>query len=56
MVYRGEIEVFTKSAGRIGAFTLRALKELLKYHGFKIITAKEAPGVEPKELRYIDTN
>jgi 2-polyprenyl-3-methyl-5-hydroxy-6-metoxy-1,4-benzoquinol methylase len=45
---------FAKPATHIRAFTLRALKELLKYHGFKIITVRGAPGVEPKELRYID--
>jgi len=45
---------FAKPAGHIRAFTLRALKELLKYHDFKIITVKGAPGVKPKELRYID--
>ena len=52
VLWRGR--TFAKPAGHIRAFTLRALKELLKYHGFKIINVKGAPGVEPKELRYID--
>jgi hypothetical protein len=45
---------FAKPADHIRAFTLRALEELLKHHGFKIITVRGAPSVEPKELRYID--
>jgi hypothetical protein len=45
---------FAKPAGHIRPFTLRALKELLTYHGFKVIAVKGAPGVEPKELRLLD--
>jgi len=46
---------FAKPAGHIRPFTLEALKEVLAYHGFKIIHVKVAPGVEPRELRIIDT-
>jgi hypothetical protein len=53
-VYRGGVE-FVKLAGHIRPFTLRALKELLAYHGFKVIAVKGAPGVEPKELRLLDS-
>ena len=45
---------FAKPSGHIRPYTLKALKELLKYHGFKVINVKGAPGVEPKELRTID--
>lgn len=45
---------FAKPSGHIRPYTLRALKELLKYHGFRIIDIKGAPGVEPKELYVID--
>ena len=46
---------FAKPAGHIRPFTLKALKEVLTYHGFEIIHVKGAPGVEPRELRIIDT-
>jgi SAM-dependent methyltransferase len=46
---------FAKPAGHIRPFTLRALKELLAYHGFKVIAVKGAPGVEPRELRLLDS-
>ena len=35
-------------------FTLRALKELLQYHGFTIIKVRGAPGVEPREIAPLD--
>jgi len=38
---------FTKPSGHIRPFTLRALKELLHHHGFKIIKIKGAHGVNP---------
>jgi len=46
---------FAKPAGHIRPFTLKALREVLTYHGFEIIHVKGAPGVEPRELRIIDT-
>jgi SAM-dependent methyltransferase len=46
---------FAKPGGHIRPFTLRALKELLTYHGFKVIAVKGAPGVEPRELRLLDS-
>ena len=47
---------FTKPSGHIRPFTLRALKELLTYHGFKLVKVKGAPGVYPssKVFRLID--
>jgi ubiquinone/menaquinone biosynthesis C-methylase UbiE len=45
---------FTKPIGHIRPFTLRALKEVLSYHGFKIVKVMGAPGVEPKWLGIID--
>jgi len=45
---------FAKPAGHIRPYTLRALREVLTYHGFEIIHVKGAPGVEPRELRIID--
>lgn len=53
VLWRGR--TLSKPAGHIRPFTLKALKELLIYHGFKIVSIKGAPGVEPKELRYIDS-
>ena len=46
---------FAKPAGHIRPFTLRALKELLEYHGFKVIAVNGAPGVEPRELKLLDS-
>jgi len=45
---------FAKPAGHIRPYTLRALREVLTYHGFEIIDVKGASGVEPRELRIID--
>lgn len=45
---------FAKPAGHIRPYTLRALREVLTYHGFEIIDVKGAPEVEPRELRIID--
>ena len=39
---------FTKPSRHIRPFTLRALIELLRYHGFKVVKVKGAPGVYPK--------
>jgi SAM-dependent methyltransferase len=46
---------FAKPSGHIRPFTLRALKELLTHHGFEVVHVKGAPGVEPKELRALDS-
>jgi len=46
---------FAKPSGHIRPFTLRALKELLAHHGFEVVRAKGAPGVEPRELRALDS-
>jgi len=40
--------VFEKPTGHIRAFTLKALKQLLKHHGFQTIKAIGSPGVNPK--------
>jgi len=47
---------FSKPSGHIRPFTLRALKELLHYHGFKVAKVVEAPGVNPpiKAFQLID--
>jgi len=45
---------FTKPIGHIRPFTPRALKEVLSYHGFKIVEVRGAPGEEPKWLGIID--
>lgn len=45
---------FAKPGGRVRSFTLRALKELLIHHGFRIITVRGAPGVYPREITPID--
>jgi hypothetical protein len=45
---------FAKPSGHIRPFTLKALKELLIYYGFKVLHVKGAPGVEPRELRILD--
>ena len=39
---------FTKPSGHIRPFTLRALVELLRHHGFEVIRVKGAAGVYPK--------
>jgi SAM-dependent methyltransferase len=46
---------FAKPSGHIRPFTLKALKELLTHHGFEVVHVKGAPGVEPKELRALDS-
>ena len=46
---------FAKPTGHIRPFTLKALRDVLTYHGFEIIHVKGAPGVEPREIRIIDT-
>jgi len=47
---------FTKPSGHIRPFTLRALIELLRYHGFEVVKVKGAPGVYPpnKLFRLLD--
>ena len=45
---------FSRPAGHIRAYTLRALKELLTYHGFKILKVRGARGVYPKWLSPLD--
>lgn len=40
--------IFGGHAGHIRAFTLRALKELLKHHGFRVVKVFGASGVNPK--------
>jgi len=45
---------FTKPSGRIRPYTLRALKELLAHHGFKIVKVQEAPGVHPRRIAFLD--
>ena len=45
---------FSKPSGHVRPFTLRALKELLQYHGFTVVKVRGAPGVEPKELAFLD--
>jgi len=40
--------VFRGPTGHIRPFTLRALKELLKHHGFRTVKAFGVPGVNPK--------
>lgn len=46
---------FAKPSGHIRPFTLKALKELLTHHGFEVVCVKGAPGVEPRELRTLDS-
>jgi len=45
---------FSKPSGHIRPFTLRALRELLQYHGFMVAKVRGAPGVEPRELAPLD--
>ncbi len=45
---------FSKPSGHIRSFTLRALRELLQYHGFKVVKVRGVPGVEPRELAPLD--
>jgi len=47
---------FTKPSKHIRPFTLKALKELLKYHGFQIVKITGASGVNPPHriFRIID--
>jgi SAM-dependent methyltransferase len=45
---------FSKPSGHIRTFTLRALRELLQYHGFTAAKVRGAPGVEPWELAPLD--
>ena len=45
---------FTKPSGHIRAYTLRALKEVLLHHGFKIVKIRGAPGVNPRKLAFLD--
>jgi ubiquinone/menaquinone biosynthesis C-methylase UbiE len=45
---------FSRPSGHIRPLTLRALKELLQYYGFTIVKVRGTPGVEPKELAFLD--
>jgi len=45
---------FTKPPGHIRPYTLRALKELLSYHRFKIVRISGAPGDHPTHLVFLD--
>lgn len=45
--------VFGKPSGHIRAFTLRALRELLEYHGFRIIKIIGTHGVNPKNTVFM---
>ena len=45
---------FATPSGHIRAYTLRALKEVLLHHGFKIVKIRGAPGVHPRKLALLD--
>jgi len=47
---------FSKPSGHIRPFTLKALKELLYHHGFRVAKVVGAPGVDPpnKAFQLID--
>jgi ubiquinone/menaquinone biosynthesis C-methylase UbiE len=45
---------FREPAGHIRPYTLRALKELLSYHGFEIVKVRGAPGVHPRKITLLD--
>ena len=44
--------VFGAPSGHIRAFTLRALKELLEYHGFKVVKAAGSSDIHPKNFLF----
>ncbi len=42
--------IFGMPSGHIRAFTLRALKEILEYHGFKVVKVARASDIHPKNI------